>query len=256
MRKNFVKEKIQAGQPSFGIGFLSWPSLELVEFAGYLGFEWLWICVEHSTFDLQTIANMARASEISGIIPFARIHKTSDPEQILGYMEAGMMGIVTPHVICKEDVELVVRAVKFHPAGTRSAGLMRPAKWGIGTTSAEYYEASNRETMVIALVEEKEGIDNLDEILRVEGLDAVCLGPGDLSLSMGYPGQKTHPEVLEVLQRGWSRVMAAGKPLMVDDGEGGKSAAQWRKEGALLIRCVGQQLLATGCKAWLKTVRD
>ena len=121
MRKNFVKEKMQAGQPSFGIG-IPWPSPELVEFCGYLGFEWLWIDVEHGAFDLQALSNIARAAEVSGMVPIARIPKTDDPEQILGYMETGMMGILTPHTKSREDAEFVVRAVKYPPIGMRSSG--------------------------------------------------------------------------------------------------------------------------------------
>ncbi len=103
MRKNTVKDKLRNKQPSYGIGLL-WPSPELVELSGYLGFDWLWLDVEHGAFDLQELSHVARAAEAAGIVPIARVPKTRDPEQLLGIMETGMMGIITSHVQTKEDV--------------------------------------------------------------------------------------------------------------------------------------------------------
>jgi 2-keto-3-deoxy-L-rhamnonate aldolase RhmA len=253
MRKNLVKQKIQAGQPSFGIG-LPWPSPELAEFCGHLGFEWLWLDIEHGQYDLQTLSNIVRAAEVSGMVPIARMPKASDPEQILKYLETGILGIIGSHIRSKEDVEFLVRAVKYPPIGIRSASMMRPARWGVDLTQAEYYEAANRETMIMALVEEKEGIDNLAEILSVDELDAVVIGPGDLSLTLGYAGQYDHPEVAGLVKRAQGQVLASRKALQVTVHDG-KSARQWVKDGALLIRCGVQHILAPACKSWLQAAR-
>ncbi|RPI54679.1 MAG: 2-dehydro-3-deoxyglucarate aldolase [Chloroflexi bacterium] len=255
MRKNHAKAKIQARQPAFGVGFENWSSPDLVEFCGYLGFDWLWIDVEHGAFDLDDMAHMARAADLSGIVPVARIPHTDDCEKILGYMEAGMMGICMAHTRSREEAEFAVRAVKFPPLGVRSAGRARPARWGIGGTAAEYYEAANRESLVMVLVEEEDGLGNLEDILTVPGLDAVSIGFGDLSLQLGHPGDHLHPEVMRFLEPAWAKVLASGKALQVDEGEGGKCAREWVEAGALLPRCEAPQFLAAGCKAWLQTAR-
>lgn len=254
MRKNLVKAKIRAGQPSFGIGGSPFLSPDLVEFFGYVGFEWLFIDLEHYPVDLETLANITRASELAGIVPFARIPKTHDQELILRYLETGMMGIITSFSNCREDIEFAVRAVKYPPLGTRSAGLMRAARWGLGQPAPEYYEATNRETMVIALVEEKAGIENLDEILSVEGLDVACIAPADLSLTLGYPDQLDHPEVAELLKHGREKILASDKALMITV-QDGDAARRWVEAGALMVRVKAQGLLASAAEAWLKKVR-
>jgi 4-hydroxy-2-oxoheptanedioate aldolase len=253
MRKNFVKEKMRAGEPSFGVGFL-WPSPETVEFCGHLGFEWLWLDLEHGGFDLQTLSQVVRAAEVSGLVPIGRLPQTDDPELVLRYMERGLMGIITSHTRSKEDIEFAVSAVKYPPVGMRSAGSLRSADWGLTQPFAEYCDASNRETMVMALVEDQEGIDNLDEILSVDGLDAVVIGFGDLSLTMGYPGQKSHPEVLAVGRAAQEKVLASDKALQVTV-QDGEEARQWVKDGALLLRCSVQKILAKACTTWLQEAR-
>lgn len=254
MRKNLVKEKIRAGQPTFGIGGSPLLSPDLVEFFGYLGFDWLFIDLEHYPVDLETLANVTRASEVAGIVPFARVPKTQDHELILRYLETGMMGIITSFSSTRQDIEFAVSAVKYPPLGCRSAGLMRGARWGVGQPSAEYYEAANRESMVIALVEEKEGVDNLDEILSVEGLDAACIAPADLSLTLGLPDQYDHPEVAKLLDQGRRKILASRKALMITV-QDGDAAREWVKAGALMVRVKAQGLLASACETWLKKAR-
>jgi 2-keto-3-deoxy-L-rhamnonate aldolase RhmA len=227
-----------------------------VEVCGHLGFDWAWIDVEHGLMSMETLSHIARAADASGIVPIARIPKTEDPEQILGYMEAGMMGVITAHTRCKHDVERVVNAVKYPPQGMRSAGLMRGSEWGVNTTSAEYYPFANRETLVFALVEEKEGVDNIEEILSVSGLDGVVIGPGDLSLTMGHPGEYYHPDVLDLRLRAEAKVKASGKALMYishTDAENGRQALE---EGALLLVCGSQSLFVKVAREYLQHVRS
>lgn len=107
----------------------------------------------------------------------------------------------------------------------------------------------------MVLVEEEDGLANLDDILAVPGLDAVSIGFGDLSLQMGHPGDHLHPEVLRLLEPAWAKVLASGKALQVDEGEGGRCAREWVEAGALLPRCEAPLFLAAGCKAWLQAAR-
>jgi 4-hydroxy-2-oxoheptanedioate aldolase len=253
MRTNRVKENLRAGKPSFGVGTL-WSSPEVVEFCGYHGFDWLWIDLEHGAIDLHDLAHMVRAADASGMVAIGRLPQTRDPEVVLRYMETGLGGIITSHTHCKEDIEFAVRAIKYPPVGIRSAGVMRPANWGVGWPSAEYYAWANENTIVMALVEDQEGIENLDEILSVDGLDAVVIGYGDLSLTTGHPGNRYHPEVADLGKLGTQKVLASGVALQVtvQDGEGARKAVE---DGALMIRCSIPSVLGAAVETWLDKAR-
>jgi len=226
----------------------------MVEFFGYLGFDWFFLDLEHYPIDLETLADVVRASEVAGIVPIAKVPSQADPELILRYLETGLLGVMVAFTRCREDVERVVRAVKYPPFGTRSAGAHRPARWGIGLSAADYYEASNRETMVLALIEDKVGVDNLGEILTVEGLDGIDIGPGDLALTLGHPGEYDHPEVAELRDRAHEQVLASDKALVITVSDG-TAAHHWAQKGALLVRCRAQILLASACQNWLQAAR-
>jgi 4-hydroxy-2-oxoheptanedioate aldolase len=211
MRKNLVKDKIRNGKPAVGIGLL-WDSPDLVEFCGYLGFNWIWLDGEHGRFNSYNLWDTIRASEVGGIIPIIRA-PTNDPKLFLNYFEAGMMGVIVPHVNTREDMATAVKAVKYPPLGERSSGAMRPARYALSDHRKDYFQRANEETMVIALIEEPEGIDNLDEILKVDGLDAVVIGYGDLSMNLGYPGEKEHPEVQKLGRRAREKIVNSDKWL-------------------------------------------
>src|SRR5690606_13017282 len=119
----------------------------------------------------------------------------NSPADLLGYMETGIQGIVMPHVHSRADVELLVEGTKYYPVGKRGAGAMRPGNFGVGMNAADYYRRANEESLLVALVEDVEGIENIDEIVSVPELDVLLVGPGDLALAMGVAGQKGNPEV-------------------------------------------------------------
>lgn len=252
--ENPIKKNLKDGTPSYGI-IVHWPSPEMIEVSGFMGFDWVWIDIEHGTYDPQTLLDCVRAADASGIVPIARVPKTRDREQVLAWMETGLQGILSAHTQTKEDVEFLVDAVKYPPVGKRSAGLMRSARWGVGTTSKEYYEAANRETLVMALVEEREGLDNLDEILSVPELDVVMIGPGDLSLSMGYPGEPTHPEPSRLRKEAEDKILAAGKGLMVITYSDADLARTAVERGALMPVCGSQGLFMKAANQWLQDAR-
>jgi 4-hydroxy-2-oxoheptanedioate aldolase len=116
-----------------------------------------------------------------------------------------------PHVNTREEAEAAVAACKYFPEGQRgifSGG--RPAEYGIGGTTQEYVAKANANTLVCLMLEEVEAIDNISEIVTVKGVDVLFIGSGDLSTSMGYPGQQAHPEVQAVMEKGVKRIREAG----------------------------------------------
>lgn len=210
MQKNQMKAKIQAGEPAFGVSVM-FPSTQIVEMVGALGFDWVLIDCEHGTIDMESVEAMVMAAEVSGITPIAR-PPSKAPDAILRVLDRGAMGVQVPHVNTAEDARAVVEAVKYHPLGKRGlAAGTRPANYGLGLTAAEYVEQVNRETLLCVQLEEAEALRNIDAILEVEGIDVFFVGPADLSQSMGYPGRSDTPEVQVAMREAFAAIVAAGK---------------------------------------------
>lgn len=233
MFTNRFKESIKGGRPVFGF-YLHFPSPELVEFMGYAGFDYVLIDAEHFAFGLETIQALVRAAQLTGMTPIARVPK-NDQELILGYLETGVLGIIVPHTNTAKDARAIVRAVKYQPLGNRGAGSKsRAANYGLTQTAPEYFEEANRQTLVIPNVEHKDGFKNLPEILTIEGVDAVQLGSGDLAMSLGLPGQASHPQVRSLVERARTQVIASDKALGVTV-TSAQAAQEALAEGALYI---------------------
>jgi 4-hydroxy-2-oxoheptanedioate aldolase len=135
------------------------------------------------------------------------------PEVLMRYLDRGAMGLQVPHVTTKTEAVAAVRATKYYPLGDRGlARGQRSTGYGLaGGGIADYIAASNRETLVCVQIEEKEGLDNLGEILTVDGVDVFFIGPTDLSQSLGYPGQRDHPVVKSAVDSAFATIHAAGK---------------------------------------------
>jgi 4-hydroxy-2-oxoheptanedioate aldolase len=207
---NPLKEKFQAGKPAFGV-WIEFLNAELIEFCGYLGFEYAVIDGEHFALDPVSCIGLIRACEVSGMVPIVRV-PYNHPGVILGFLEVGAMGIYVPHVNTAADAKAIVDAVKYAPEGHRGAGSGRYLKYGLsGMGPGEAQRRMNEATMVIALVEEVAGIKNLDAIIATPGVDVVGVGSGDLSHSMGHIGQKDHPEVMKATLDAEHRVAESGK---------------------------------------------
>lgn len=233
MRHNTVKEKIARGEPSFGIWPI-FPTADRIEFYGHLGYEFVVIDAEHLPISPDMCLDLVRASEVVGVIPIVRPpgHLSST---ILPYLETGAMGVYVPHVQTADDARAIIQAVKYGPMGNRSAGSSnRPASYGLDQPPREYYTAANEETMVILLVEDVVGVSNLDEIVQVPGVDVVCIGPGDLSISMGHLDERADPEVMRAVRDAEARIAAAGKPFDCEPTNADEARAAIDR-GALLV---------------------
>ena len=208
--KNRMKEKLLSGQPAFGVSVM-FPSPQIVEIVGRLGFDWVLLDCEHGSIVPDQVELMAMAAELAGLTPIARPW-TNSPEAILRLMDRGAMGVQVPHVNTASDARRAVESVKFHPLGNRGlAAGTRPARYGFGVSAPDYVAEANRETLVCVQLEEVEALRNLDEILMVEGVDVFFVGPSDLSQSMGHPGQSEVPEVREAIRKTFATIVGAGK---------------------------------------------
>lgn len=210
--QNTFKERLHNGERAIGI-WLGLPSPELVELAGYAGFHFVVIDAEHYTFGWETVQDIVRAAQLTGMTPLVRAPK-NDPHLILGYLETGILGVIAPHVNTAGETRRLVQAVKYPPQGERGAGSStRAADYGFSYNSAEYFARANEQTVVIPMVEEREALENLPQILQVPGIDSIFIGQGDLSLSMGFPGNPGSPEVATLVEQAEQQIREAGLPL-------------------------------------------
>jgi 2-keto-3-deoxy-L-rhamnonate aldolase RhmA len=176
---------------------------------------------------------MIRAAEISGIAPIIRVAK-NDPACILRVMDVGARGVLVPQVNSAAEALAAVRAVRYHPRGDRGlAGIVRAARYGF-TPLGDYIADTNDNSLVIVQAEDIKAVAALDDILAVEGVDGVLVGPADLSQSMGIPGRFDDPELSRVIHDIVARTVNAGKLAGMFCFDAAQ-AGYWRDKGVHLL---------------------
>jgi len=244
MRHNLAKAKLAAGKP-LNVVAPGYSSPGLVEFLGRMGFDAIFIDCEHGPTGWEDVENMVRAAELTDVTPIVRV-QSNDPSTITRALDRGAGGVQVPHINTRAQAEAAVRAAKFAPIGHRGYAGGRSA-FGV---KGNFTSHANAETMVIAMLEEVEALQNLDEILKVEQIDAFFLAPGDLSQSMGYPGQLDHPEVQAAIVDAVRRTRAAGRAPGVLT-TSGASARRYIDLGALFVYVSLASLLQPGVRDFL-----
>lgn len=212
-----IKKKLRAGQVTLG----SWMSMahpSIAEILGAAGYEWVVIETEHTAIDNSEVLRLLIAIEHAGAVPLVRLAWV-DPIQCKAVLDSGAAGVLVPMVNTREEAELAVKMVKYPPLGYRGVGLARAQ--GYGEKFAEYVKDANDSTLLIVQIEHKDAVANIEEILDVPGIDGTFIGPYDLSMSMGLPGQLEHPAIVEarrkVLDATKRRGLAAGIHLVHPD---------------------------------------
>jgi 4-hydroxy-2-oxoheptanedioate aldolase len=187
-------------------GWLSIPSAFCAEMMAKAGFDALTVDMQHGIQDYQSVVSCFQAIGAHPVVPMVRV-PWNEPGIIGKVLDAGAMGVICPMVNTPEEARALVAACRYAPLGTRSFGPIRAAIYGQG---GGYFATANDDVAVIAMIETKQALDNLEAILDVPGLDAVYIGPGDLGLSLGLAPMldRKEPEILAI----YDRVLAeAGK---------------------------------------------
>lgn len=198
LQTNQLKRALAAGKTVFGL-LNSIPSPLLVEMIGYAGFDFVILDMEHVCLNPETLENMVRAAECAGVSSLVRVPSAA-PDVILRALDCGAQGIVVPHVRTAAEAVQAVAASRYAPLGTR--GISGGRTTGFGTLDLPtYFARANSEIMVVAMIEDREGVDNLEAILSVAGIDMVLEGAIDLSQSYGVPGQAQHPIVQDAIEK-------------------------------------------------------
>ena len=190
---NFRK-RLLSGEFLYGTG-ITLASPEIPEMLAKTGYDWLFIEAEHSPLDYKTMLTLLQASGKScpGII------RIPDQQEVTikKALDIGAEGIIIPQVNTAEQAEKILSFAKYPPMGVRGIGLARANMYGLAFEEAVKF--TNEETAVIVQAEHKDVLDNINEIVKVEGIDAVFVGPYDLSSSFGKAGQVNDPEVVDAI---------------------------------------------------------
>ena len=235
MNKSF-KDLMQPGKKNIGT-ILQVPSEELAEMLGHAGLELIILDMEHCPMTPPKIVSMVRACESVGALPFVRVPDVTDEDAIKKSLDAGACGILVPNIENADQARKAVEYGKFAPVGKRGACPFVRANWFSGEDCGAYYEKANRETTLMLLVEGPEGVKNLPEIVKVDGIDVIQIGAVDLSVALGIPGQTRHPKVIEAIRRAGELCAENGKILnyFIDNAEDAEAAKDWPGIGVFLL---------------------
>jgi 4-hydroxy-2-oxoheptanedioate aldolase len=252
MQKNLTKAKLLAGEAVIGC-FLRYRDASLAELLGYQGWDFFLFDGEHSTLEPKDCEDLVRASELRGVTSVVRV-PTSQPHVILRFLDTGVQGIQVPMVNTAADAESAVRAAKFSPRGIRGLAGSRAADYAQTTAFNEYVKTANAETLMIVQIETSQALTDVPQIAGIDGVDVVFIGPTDLSLSLGFPGQPQHPRVREAIDKIAAEVAQSGK-ILGAFASSAESAREWRQGGARYVVSNLESILLPGVRQYLDKVR-
>lgn len=230
--KSHLRDKLRSGRPVIG-SFVKIIDPTIVEIMGKAGFDFAIIDMEHGPISVETAQNSIRAAELTDISPIIRVSR-NDEVDILRCLDIGAEGVEVPQIRNGEDALAVASASRFHPQGDRGVCRYVRAAGYSSMDRHEYFQKVNERTVTIVHLEGVEAVENLDEIMAVDGIDVLFIGPYDLSQSVGFPGEVTHPLVLRQMEEVIARAKTAGKLVgtFADDTE---SAKRWMDAGVMYI---------------------
>ena len=244
IRKNHAKHKLEQGGVVTSItGVLN---ADLADYLGPLGFDVIWFEGEHGPVDYADIPNLTRACDVWGVNSLVRVNRNT-PGVIYRTLDQGAQGIVVPHVNTAAEARAVVEAAKFHPLGRRGMYTGRQSY-----AVPDYVTRANDETMVVVLIEDIVAVENLDEILQVDHIDAFLVAYSDLGQSMGHLESPPHPDVQATLDRAIRQIVAAGKVAgaTVDD----ENLGRHLDLGVRFLHTAWERWMVSGARAYLERI--
>ena len=211
MRKNKLKELFKSGKPIIN-SWLAVPSSFSAEVMANQGWDSLTIDMQHGLIDYANAVNMLQAISTTETTPIARVN-WNEPGQIMKILDAGCYGVICPMVSNRKEAENFIQACQYPPKGYRSFGPIRATIYG----ESDYAKHANEEILKLAMIETKEALEKLDEILDTPNLDGIYIGPADLSLAVGEePGfdkpdnTRAYKEILRILDAAKKRNLFTG----------------------------------------------
>lgn len=204
---NHFKRALAAGQHQLGL-WVSLANAYSAEVVARSGFDWIVFDTEHSPNDVGSVLGQLQAAAPFPVSPVVR-PSWNDPVQQKRYLDIGAQTLLIPYVQNEEEAAQAVAGMRYPPRGIRGVGgTMRASAFG---RQADYAHTCEQELCLLVQVETQEGLDNLEKIASVDGVDGVFIGPADLSASLGHLGNAKHPEVQSAIEDAIRRIRACGK---------------------------------------------
>jgi 4-hydroxy-2-oxoheptanedioate aldolase len=186
MRVNRLRTLWDEGRAALG-GWLVLPSSVSAEYMAHAGFDWLCIDMQHGSIDYQVALGMLQAISTTDTVPIVRV-PWNEPGIIMKTLDAGAYGVIVPMVNSRAEAEAAVGACRYAPDGYRSYGPGRVVLYA----GADYFANANKTVLCVCMIETREAIERAEEIISTPGLDAIYIGPSDLSVSLGLPPRSDH----------------------------------------------------------------
>jgi 2-keto-3-deoxy-L-rhamnonate aldolase RhmA len=199
MRINQTRERLARGETVFGCALQVYRSAEIPRAFAAAGFDYVFIDMEHGAYDLETVQDMIASANGAGITPIVRVAELLY-SLVARLLDAGAQGIILPRV---EDPGLLAEAMswmRFPPLGKRGYGVNATMVEYEARSFAEIIEHQNRNTLAVVQFETQLAMDRADELLSVKGIDIAMVGPADLSISLGVPGEMEHPRMISTIE--------------------------------------------------------
>ncbi|MBL8333197.1 MAG: 2,4-dihydroxyhept-2-ene-1,7-dioic acid aldolase [Rubrivivax sp.] len=251
MRENRLRTLWKADQAAVN-GWLAIPNGFSAEVMAHQGWDTLTIDMQHGVIDYAQMVGMLQAISTTPTVPVVRV-PWLEPGIIMKTLDAGAYAVICPMINSREEAQRLVSYVRYAPQGTRSFGPVRASMYG----GADYASEANRTVVVFAMIETAQALDNLDSILSVEGLDAIYIGPSDLSLALGCKPQfdDVEPKVSQAIDHIVERARAHGVMAGIHNGRPDVALARVAKGFRFVTVSSDARLLAAGSQELLAAMR-
>jgi len=250
-----LRQKLEAGQTVIGTMVVEIRQPAIMTWLAHSGFDFAIIDNEHGPFPIDAIADLSRAGRAVGVTPIVRVPELTYAH-VTQPLDAGAQGIMLPRVTHRGQVEECLGYMKYRPTGRRGSVLARGHTDFRGGPLAETLAAMNQMTFLIVQVETAEAVDALDDILSVPGIDAALVGPTDLSLALGVPGQLDDPTLTAAIEKTLAACTRHGIVPAIHTNEVDRTAA-WARRGMRLVSINSEAgLLMMGAGAAVQAIRD
>lgn len=206
MIENRFKKALAERQTQIGL-WTSFADAYAIEIVAGAGFDWLLLDAEHGPNDLRSVLRQLQAVAAYPVHPVVRV-PIGDPVLIKQYLDAGAQTLLIPMVESGEQAARLVSATRYPPRGIRGVASARASRWG---AISEYFQQADGQVCLLLQVETVKGLENLDAILSVDGVDGVFIGPSDLAGSLGHLGNPGHPDVIAKIEDAIGHIVQSGK---------------------------------------------
>lgn len=219
-----------------------------------VGFDWTAVDMEHTSISREALPLLLGILEKGGVVPFVRL-AANDPVLIQSALDAGAVGLIAPQINSADEAKAFVHSAKFSPEGSRGVSFCRAAQYG--ANFGNYVKNFNRKIILVAMIENKTAVSGIEEIASVAEIDALFVGPYDLSASLGIPGKFDHPSYLTALKKVEAAARKAKIPLgMHVVPPDVRQLKKTVKDGYRFIGCsIDTQFLLSGARQMLATTK-